>query len=160
MASKYGFGPDFNLHSDLRFTPDPKIQDETAAKRNAALRAQMVQVITLLNNSKIFGLQLVAEARNILEDLLKAHNSFKYTPHPYKEAPMLSSYYKALDLIKRLAVPQTITTEQEQKIIQDALAPLQEPPRSFLQKNFKPMVIGGSALFFGLLGAFLLLRTS
>jgi len=157
-ASKYGFAPDYSPQSGLSaITHDPAEQDVLAAKRIATYREEMIRLISLLGNSKVFGKDLVEEARGILVDLLRAHTAFKYEPHPHKNAPMLPAYKKAFDLIKSLAMPNTITAAQEQEILQKVM-PIPTPEPSFLVKNF-PLVLGGSSLLFGVFGAFLLLRS-
>lgn len=158
FVSKYGFSPDFGPQNELNLvSPDPKLQDATATQRIAAIRGEMVKVITLLAKSKIFAKQLVDEARDIFDDIGRTHAVFKYNPHPYKDAPMLPSYKKAFAMIKSIAIPNTVTAEQEQKIRTELLQPA-EPEGGFLTRNFQPVVIGGAALAFGLFGAFLLLR--
>lgn len=159
FVSKHGFTPDFSPQNDLSSAShDPQEQDSLAAKRIVTYREEMIRLISLLGNSKVFGKELVEEGRGILEDLLKAHAAFKYEAHPYKNAPMLPSYKKAFGMIKSLAIPATITSEQERQILQEVLPPV-ELESSFLVKNFKPLLVGGTTLIFGIFGAFLLLRT-
>jgi|GEM_PF-2844735 len=158
FISKYGFAPDFGPQDELNLAgPDPKAQDEAATKRISVLREEMLRIITLLAKSKVFSTQLVSEARDILEDVIKTHLTFKYSPHPYKDAPMLPAYKKAFTMIKSIALPNTVTAEQEQKIIAEITKP-SAPKASFLTENFQPIVIGGTALLIGIFGAFLLLR--
>lgn len=157
-TSKYSLAPNFAPHPDLASTPDPNKREQLAKTKNAEIRAKILQTMSTLGQSKLYGQTLVAEARNILEDLLKVHNDFKYTGNPYPESAMIHAYYQALHLVNKLVTPGTVSVEEHQKIMQEAMEVLQEPEVSFLRRNFMPIVVGGSALFLSSVVAMLLLR--
>lgn len=157
-TSRYGFAPNFNLPPELTKIQDPKAQDAEAAKLNSQIRAQIVELIAQLGTSPIYGREFRAEGQNILEDLLKTQTSFKYHPHPYKNAPMFLSYKAALQMVQELGSPDILTPEQELELAQQIL-PGQGPKPSFIRENFQVIVVGGGVMFFGLLGALLLLKS-
>lgn len=96
----------------------------------------------------------IEKIRSEMEAHLRSHSrgSCGFTWHGGEELAA-----KLLMRAQNLVGPGTITPEEEMEIL-SATLPLPEIEESFIQRNFMPLVIGGSVLTLGVLGFVILIK--